>query len=166
MTENQASFGDYGAPNGIDATRVVHKNDDHDTYGGRGTRGADMSNTPPTMSGWLGNPYRLANQGREAAVREFQKDFYDKLWDDKKFCNAVDALKGDDIACWCRHRGEDEPLCHLDVVVEAIERGHTRAILIHKHDLGAATTDGGRPPWYHGDEVYHPISGPTEDDDE
>lgn len=167
MSQDQAGLHDYGAdkPENL-TTRVVHQSEPHDTYIGRGRGGANLQNTHSGQSGWLGNPYTLADHDRREAVNRFARSFVWKLRQNKQFCNAVDALLGNDLACWCRHADESEPLCHGDAIVMMLEAGVVRRIYLdHYPEHGEAKTDGGRPVpvGYMGDMVYYPPSGGGKD---
>lgn len=116
---------------------IAHVDEPHDLYGGRaagGTRHMNNASTP-TKRGWLGNPYRVDDHGRDGCIEKFREDFYAKLWDDWRFCNACIGLPGRVVACYCRSMDEDEPACHLDVVQEALLEGHVFRIALNVHDI-------------------------------
>jgi hypothetical protein len=60
-----------------------------------------------------GNPWRVADVGRQEAVRRFRciaSDIYSR--------DDLNEIKGLDLACWCRL---DQP-CHADVLLEIANR--------------------------------------------
>lgn len=121
---------------------IAHVNEPHDVYGGRATGGKSMEDRQPPHKGWLGNPFLVAEDGRETCIRKFRDAFLVKLRDDRQFCNAVLSLQGQVVACHCREQGEDEPACHLDVVRRFLLDG-----LVHRiaHDThGIPLTDYGK----------------------
>lgn len=85
--------------------RVVNRHtDNYDVYIGR-----------PTI---YGNPYVVGKHGsRGECVELFRDYFYVRLETDKKFREAVDALKGKVLGCSCKPQA-----CHGDVIVEYLSR--------------------------------------------
>jgi len=114
---------------------VGHVSEPHDFYGGRHTHGSQMGETNPPSKGWLGNPFTVAQYGREECIEKFEQAFIDELRDNHAFCNAVTALDGNVVACHCRETSEDSPSCHLDVVREMLLDGTVFAIAHHVHDI-------------------------------
>jgi hypothetical protein len=97
-------------------TAVVHcRRDEHDIYIGRGGDGDElnhMNNTPVGERGWLGNPYIEGEDGtRREVVRKFGLDFYHRIGTDEEFRDAVAALQGQRLGCWC----DPEP-CHGEII--------------------------------------------------
>ena len=119
---------------------VAHVDDPYDVYGGRARRECGhMGGTQPPRRGWLGNPYRVAEYGREDAIDEFEDAFARELRDERAFCNAVLGLCGQVVACHCRHLTDDEPACHLDVVREWLLDGRVFRIA---HDIHGIPLSG------------------------
>lgn len=94
---------------------VCHVREPYDIYGGRGRQAAHLLNTPVGQRGWLGNPYRLDDHDRDTAVAKYARAFLGRLRT-TEFSDAVEDLRGQRVACWCRRSDEAEPRCHLDVV--------------------------------------------------
>jgi hypothetical protein len=116
-----------------DPTRVGHcKRDPTDVYVGRGPNARDLTETPIGERGWLGNPFSLDELTesdtqedetiREASIRQFRGVFEDKLQTDQEFENAVRALAGSVLGCWCQSLEEDGPACHAEVIAEHADR--------------------------------------------
>lgn len=104
-------------------TLVGHcKRDQTDVYIGRGRGGADMLSTAPPARGWLGNPHRVEDHGREGCIIRFRKAFETRLENDPEFRRRVGHLAGKTLGCWCRSVDEDEPACHGDVIAEHADR--------------------------------------------
>ena len=104
-------------------TRVVHRSEPHDVYIGRG-RGGDghLKNTEIGETGWLGNPYKLDDgYSRKQSLALYWADLSYRIEHDPEFSCALARLKGQRLACYCRSSHEDEPACHGDVLVRAIE---------------------------------------------
>lgn len=119
----------------ITGVTICHVSEDFDVYGGRARGGKDLTETRPPHKGWLGNPYPAEQYGRESCIRRFKRTFYDELRDRHDLTNAVLALRGRSVACYCRHSDEDEPACHLDVVNAALVDGHVQRIAQSLHDI-------------------------------
>lgn len=61
-----------------------------------------------------GNPFTVANYGREKAVQMF-RDYIGHPNSPHGFeFEEIEQLRGKNLACWCR---EDQP-CHADVLLE------------------------------------------------
>jgi len=114
---------------------VCHVNESYDIYGGRHNHGRQMGEVNPPTKGWLGNPYRVSDYGREKCIELFEEAFIDQLRDNRVFCNAVAALPGTRVACHCRHQNETEPACHLDVVREALLDGRVFRVAHSIHGI-------------------------------
>ena len=72
-----------------------------------------MLNTKIGEPGWLGNPYTLSDgYSRAESIRCYREDFHSRFGDNE-FCAAVEALRGQTIACYCKPKA-----CHGDVIVE------------------------------------------------
>lgn len=101
-------------------TQVGHQA--HDRYGeyvGRADSGeGHMLNTDIGEPGWLGNPYPKAEYGRAECVEKFRVEFDKRLSDNVEFREAVAQLKGTVLACHCQRLGEDNPLCHAEVIAK------------------------------------------------
>jgi len=105
--------------------RVGHtKADPTDTYIGRGPGGRHLHTTGEIGApGWLGNPYPVGDDySREESIAEFRDDFEHRLEHDPTFREAVAALGGDRLGCWCQQLGDDEPACHGEVIAEWVAR--------------------------------------------
>lgn len=65
----------------------------------------------------FGNPFRLSKDGgnytRLASVKEYKNWFYENLKSDPEFREAVHALEGETLGCFCAPKP-----CHGDVIVE------------------------------------------------
>lgn len=125
---------------------VCHKREDHDTYGGRAKNGRRMDNTPVGERGWLGNPYKMHEktaEERRRVIAMFVPDFYARLSRDPEFREAVEDLRGDRVACWCRRSKERSPPCHLDIVDQFLRGGRMRVRDYLTGELGAVPSDGG-----------------------
>ena len=119
--------------------KVCHVDEPYDFYGGRASYGRCLGEADPTSSGWLGNPFKLADHSREEAIEKFEEAFINELSESRAFCNAVLGLEGNRVACHCRHSKETEPACHLDVVREALLDGRVYLIAQKRHQI--ALTD-------------------------
>lgn len=99
-------------------TRVGHwLKDDCDVYAGRGKGGRDLlSVETPGARGWLGNPHTVEDHGRGGAIVRFRKAFEHRLETDPGFREAVEALHGKVLGCWCQRLYQTEPLCHAEVI--------------------------------------------------
>lgn len=141
MSSDQSSFHDFDPESTPESDRtitIVHVDESHDLYGGRGAYGRYLGETNPTKKGWLGNPHRVADHGREECIELFEETFIQVLRDDFRVANACVALPGRVVACHCRKRSEDEPACHLDVVREKLLDGTVFGIAKHAHDIPMA----------------------------
>lgn len=109
MTANQDS-----------TTQVGHcKQDDTDVYIGRGDHGnAHFLNTDIGDRGWLGNPFTVDDHGREDCVERFRTKFEAAIATDAELCDAVAALRGKTLGCWCQRLTDDGPRCHGEVIAE------------------------------------------------
>lgn len=111
-------------------THVGHcKADETDVYAGRGPSPTAqdekrhlLSVPLPNYRGWLGNPYSAEEFGREESIEKFREAFEEKLDDDPDFRDAVAALQGKVLGCWCQRLDDDEPACHAEVVAEWADR--------------------------------------------
>lgn len=140
MTEPTLSdFGEESAPTTERTLTVCHVDEPHDFYGGRARNGTvAMGDTMPPHRGYLGNPHRVSDHGREECIQMFEASFLDHLRDSRAFALAVSALDGNRVACYCRHSDEDEPACHLDVIREALLDGRVFRIALDVHDITLA----------------------------
>lgn len=113
-----ASEGDYVRERA--GTELVNKTevDDWDVDIGRADNGqSDISNTEPGEDGWLGNPYKIGEDGdREEVVEHYRHDFKRKIRRDERFRHAVEHLEGKRLACYCVPE-----LCHGDVILQYLD---------------------------------------------
>lgn len=80
---------------------------------GRENHGQDhMNSTAVGEPGWIGNPYPESEYGRERCIELFREDFYTRLEADAEFREAVQNLRGEILACYCKPKA-----CHGDVIV-------------------------------------------------
>jgi hypothetical protein len=124
--DRQSDWEQFGGGVPEPATRVVHRSEPHDVYIGRGDDGdAHLNNTDIGETGWLGNPYKTkaggGNYTRKQSIALYRADVLNRLDDDPAFGAALAQLKGQRLACYCRHARETEPACHGDVLVRVIE---------------------------------------------
>jgi hypothetical protein len=135
-SDRQSDWEQFGAGIPEPATRVVHRSEPHDVYIGRGDGGdAHLNNTDIGETGWLGNPYKTKAGGgsytREQSIALYRADVLARLDDDPALGAALAQLKGQRLACYCRHAHETEPDCHGDVLADVIDA------------LSPTDTDGG-----------------------
>jgi hypothetical protein len=128
-------FDPEAAPKHERTITICHVDEDYDVYGGRAKRGACLGETNPPHRGWLGNPFRLSNYGREGCIEKFEPNFIAQLRSSRALCNAVVGLPGRRVACHCRETRETSPACHLDVVQEALLDGRVARIALDIHDI-------------------------------
>ena len=71
-----------------------------------------------------GNPYSVAEYGRERAVRNYREHFWrdSKGWHFDAGPLDILQLRGKDLACWCPL---DQP-CHADVLLEIANSEETQ----------------------------------------
>lgn len=110
----------------IRVSHMVNSRTEWDTYGGRHREGngpiRHMNNTEPPARGWLGNPFEMdgdTEAERRRVIAAFLSDFLARVESDPEFRQAVEGLRGQTVACWCRGTHTDrDPTnwCHLDVV--------------------------------------------------
>lgn len=101
-------------------TQVVnkrHKQRDGEirVYIGRGYKKCSMHNTPIGKPGWLGNPFTVEEHG-EHCIEMFRDAFLKRVEIDQHFRDAVLALKGKSLECWCK-----PAKCHGDIIAEWID---------------------------------------------
>jgi hypothetical protein len=66
----------------------------------------------------FGNPFVIGKDGnRETVVVKYREYAISRAYWDREFREAVVALKGKTLACWC-----GEKVCHGDVLMELAER--------------------------------------------
>ena len=119
MSENDTYTDD------TERTRVGHAIEDEDeidVYVGRGSGRKAMGEVPIGQRGWLGNPYTVANHGREGCINQFRQDFEERLESDEEFREAVSDLSGKNLGCWCQTLNEDVPACHGEIIAEWADR--------------------------------------------
>ncbi len=87
-------------------TTVVNiKHSPCDVYIGRSAPGKD---------GYFSNPYKLFDESeRGEVIEKYRKYFYERLKVDSYFRQAVIALKGKRLGCYCFPQS-----CHGDVIAE------------------------------------------------
>src|SRR5690349_10301067 len=97
---------------------VVHIKNPYDYYGGRPRGGKHPEDCKVGEYGWLGNPVPLTCEAeRDKCIQQYKVGyFWPRVNNDKAFRDAVLALKGKRVACFCSPRR-----CHLDVVKAFIE---------------------------------------------
>lgn len=104
-------------------TRVgLWMRDDCDVYAGRGRNGKRFGSADIGERGWLGNPYRADEHGREECIEKFRRVFERRLENDPEFRTAVRDLAGKTLGCWCQHLDETETACHAEVIAEHADR--------------------------------------------
>ncbi len=82
---------------------VVHcKKETYDVYIGR-----------PSI---YGNPFSVKKHGRQRCLELYREYAIDRMEKDKEFHDAVKALQGKVLGCWCSPEA-----CHGDVLVELSE---------------------------------------------
>jgi len=96
--------------------------DDCDVYAGRGQNGKRFGSAGIGERGWLGNPYRADEYGRERSIEKFRSVFERRLESDPEFRQAVKGLSGKVLGCWCQRLDDDEPACHAEVIMEHADR--------------------------------------------
>lgn len=66
----------------------------------------------------FGNPYHLTQYSREAAIELYKEYFSKRLAEDNVFREAVHALRGLRLGCFCKDskEGGDHSLCHAWVI--------------------------------------------------
>lgn len=104
---------------------VGHVRSKFDLYGGRGRNDDNLrhtQNTEPTRRGWLGNPYTMDEKTpteRRRVIAAYLRAFLERIETDAEFRDAVEGLRGQRVACWCRGVSAErtpDNWCHLDVV--------------------------------------------------
>lgn len=83
-----------------------------DVYIGRGKNG--IIPDPPTY-GFLGNPYKVEDHGLDEALRLFREYFLKRV-ENPKFCEAVLAVRGKRLGCFCKPKA-----CHGDIIAEWVD---------------------------------------------
>jgi hypothetical protein len=61
-----------------------------------------------------GNPFAISGWTVEESLKAYRNWLEDRLEEDPHF---LDALKGKNLACWCRL---DKP-CHADIILEVLK---------------------------------------------
>ena len=80
------------------------------------TRHPKRGVTEPPEFGCFGNPYSVEKYGREKCIAMFSEYFYSRIENDAVFRNAILALRGKRLACFCK------PLaCHGDIIKEWLD---------------------------------------------
>lgn len=106
-------------------TERVHKGDPHDVYIGRGNGGeTNMGGVPVGQTGWLGNPYKEKDYGRERCIELFERDLQWMIEANPVFKAKLISLYGKRLGCYCYEHQE----CHGRVLVETINNLYWEAI--------------------------------------
>ena len=99
--------------------KVVNIKDPYQVYGGRPRGGKDPRACKPGEYGWLGNPFHLASEAdREVVIQRFKVYFWRRINSDVEYREAVMALRGKTVACFCSPKH-----CHLDILVDWFNAG-------------------------------------------
>ena len=106
---------------GPETTVVNLATDSYDVYIGRGIevyKHMLIEGIKPGEEGWLGNPHPIGwcdicqeDHTREECIDRFRQDFYKKIGSEPEFREAVLALKGKRLGCYCKPKA-----CHGDVI--------------------------------------------------
>lgn len=104
--------------------RVVHVDDcvPGAVYIGRAVPRRRLPNSP------FGNPFRIGTDGaRHHVITKFQNHIDGALRSHRgpEIAEALIALRGKPLACWCRHDGEAPTpgnACHGDCILSLLER--------------------------------------------
>lgn len=123
---SQSSWEQFGGDVPAPATCVVHRNEPHDIYIGRADGvDAHLNNTSPREPGWLSNSYRIGEHGdvhtREQSLALYCRDLLSCVGSNSAFVAALAQLKGQRLACYCRHSRETDPACHDDILVDVVD---------------------------------------------
>jgi hypothetical protein len=95
------------------------RNGKYDVYGGRPRGGKDPRDCKVEEYGWLGNPFRVTHEAeRESSIMQFKKYFWKRINEDVEYREAVLALAGKRVACFCKPKS-----CHLDVIADWFRAG-------------------------------------------
>jgi len=71
----------------------------------------------PPKFGCFGNPFPLKTYGRKECLALYRAYFYKRIEEDSAFREAVLALKGKRLGCFCK------PLdCHGDIIKEWLDK--------------------------------------------
>lgn len=109
----------------LEVAHTARSAETFDMYGARKRRNGQlchMNNTNPPAPGWLGNPHEMDEktvEERRRVIAAFLRDFLDRVAEDAQFRDAVERLRGQRVACWCRGVSQErtpDSWCHLDVV--------------------------------------------------
>lgn len=91
-------------------------------YIGRGNNGdGNITNTPASERGGLGNPYKLEDHTRAESVFKFAFTLLDEYSNDEALRAEIQQLTDQKLGCFCRHSDEDAPACHGDVLATWID---------------------------------------------
>jgi len=100
---------------------IVNIKEPHDVYGGRPRRGKHFSPIDCKVGeeGWLGNPFPMQGEhDRIACIEKHKRYFLARMKDDPVFREAVRALRGKRVACFCQPKS-----CHLDNIKAYLDAG-------------------------------------------
>lgn len=100
-------------------------------YCGRGMGCTALGDVAPNVDGWLGNPFRPADEGLERCLSMFEEAFLAKLRFDSAFALALTMWRireqgGErvEVGCWC-----DSPSkCHTQYITKFLQGGYDREI--------------------------------------
>jgi len=101
--------------------RVVHVKDNVPgaVYIGRATRSHPKGSI-------LGNPFKIGRDGTRAECVQRYRDWLPTaIHQYPAMINELIALRGHDLACWCRHENDEKRIgnaCHGDVLLDLLER--------------------------------------------
>lgn len=87
------------------------------------TRKPDNSIPNPPESGCFGNPFPVKIHGREKCIELYREYFLERVKKDSVFREAVLALKGKKLGCFCKKSGPNSTdlSCHGDVIKEWLD---------------------------------------------
>jgi hypothetical protein len=80
------------------------------------TRTRDNKVPDPPAFGWAGNPFSVEQYGRERCIELHKEYFLKRVEEDEKFREAVLALKGLKLGCFCKPQA-----CHGDTIKEWLD---------------------------------------------
>ena len=96
---------------------MVNVSEDYDVYIGRSEGFKHLMNTPPGERGWLGNPFRVDEFGRQKAVDLYEKMLKEKLENYEEFRQKFKELEGKKLG----GKYEEDELYHGDIIFKILE---------------------------------------------
>jgi hypothetical protein len=72
---------------------------------------------PVPQPGCFGNPYSVEEYGRDNCIAMFRDYFYKRIEEDQEFREAILALKGKRLGCFCHPQ-----LCHGDIIRQWLDQ--------------------------------------------